>query len=517
MCMVKTKYGQIRGLDRDSMRLFCGVPYAQPPVGELRFRAPREPLPWKGVLDCTKHKPAAMQHVCPEDISGLSEPYITDFFFDGVPECSEDSLYLTIAAPKDDGPHPVYIWHHGGGLNAGFAYEHEFNPRAFVENGVVVVSMTQRLNVFGFLALPQLAEEGESGNWGLMDELLALKWVKENIAFFGGDPERITVGGQSGGTTKAICLAIAAREKPQRLILESGVKWRTRFPSQEEAWARGKAYLRDLGLPEDITAQELRALPAARLMDPSSPHYSGAMVRSSLLPFDGVQEAFDAGELDGISVLAGLNLGEASAPDGMDETALLTFWSECIGAENAADVRRRLSHLDPGDAARYMAVMGLCRDSGVNQSRNLALVRLFAMEAHRRSAAPVYVYLFSRTPPGIDADKGTERDPDVLWAWHAGELWYAFASLDDGMPPCRPWQPEDFALAQAMNGYFSNFITTGDPNSGPYAPDIAWPCGAGGAYLRLDASIAAFAAGEYADAALLDYTRREFRIGIHKE
>ena len=102
MCMVKTKYGQIRGLDRDSMRLFCGVPYAQPPVGELRFRAPREPLPWKGVLDCTKHKPAAMQHVCPEDISGLSEHYITDFFFDGVPECSEDSLYLTIAAPKDD-------------------------------------------------------------------------------------------------------------------------------------------------------------------------------------------------------------------------------------------------------------------------------------------------------------------------------------------------------------------------------------------------------------------------------
>jgi para-nitrobenzyl esterase len=163
---------------------------------------------------------------------------------------------------------PVYMWFHGGGLNNGHPYEPEFDGSELARKGVVVVQVGQRLNVFGYLALPQLSAEqgGKSGNYGFMDQLAALDWVYENIAAFGGDPDNITVGGQSGGSQKAGAMATtpAAHGRVRRAILESGLKWLQRFPTLAEMEEKCRNYLRSAGIDPDAPLDQLRAIDATR-------------------------------------------------------------------------------------------------------------------------------------------------------------------------------------------------------------------------------------------------------------
>jgi para-nitrobenzyl esterase len=214
--IVQTAFGQVSGVPLagkyEGITEFRGIPYAAPPVGALRFRAPEDPACWEGVKVCDTYAPMAMQ----DRQSGLGfEPYSSDFYWEGYPACSEDCLYLNVATPADlssgaPGRYPVFIWFHGGGLADGYSYEPVFDPSELARKGVWVVSVGQRLNLFGYIALPQLTAEqgGKSGNYGLMDEVKALDWVCANIAAFGGDPDNITVGGQSGGPRRA------ARSRP---------------------------------------------------------------------------------------------------------------------------------------------------------------------------------------------------------------------------------------------------------------------------------------------------------------
>lgn len=226
--VVETAYGKVQGINSTDENYqevveFRGIPYAAPPVDDLRWKPPVDPEKWDDVLVCDTYKDIPMQVLGGAEV----EPYKTDIYYDGVPKMSEDCLYLNVMTTEDSlsstEKKPVYVWFHGGGLNSCYTFEPEGNGEAFAKNGIVVVTVEQRLGVFGYLSLPQLSEEqGQSGNYGLMDQIKAMEWIKENIANFGGDPENITVGGQSGGTTKAMAMTASPKMdvKVDKLILE---------------------------------------------------------------------------------------------------------------------------------------------------------------------------------------------------------------------------------------------------------------------------------------------------------
>lgn len=484
MCIVNTRCGAVLGRQRNDVYEFLGVPYAQPPLGDLRFLPAQPVVQWNETIDCTHHKAIAVQNLNETAVGADFEPYRSDFYYGGIPSQTENCLYLDITTSGFSEKKPVYIWLHGGALTTGYCYEPEFDGTMFAQKGVVLVRISHRLNVLGCLALEQLADQsGCSGNYILSDLLCALDWVKQNISDFGGNPDNITVGGQSGGTTKALALAIASRVNGQgikKLILESGIKWAQAFPSQEEACQKGRLYLRDLGLDENISAEELRALPIDKLMKPSSPYYPGSLVTDNrLLPYDSIRSAIQAGVLRGTQLIIGCNMGEASTPSISTEDELLRFWAENIGCENAKRLRQLTADQTPQDAARLMCTYGLCAPEKENlgrcQGRNLMVARKFSSYlSFLHNDSNVYVYLFNHFTPNRPEEKGGNRDSSIQWAWHSSELWYTFGSLAAGIPPARPWSETDFQLRDQVNDFWTNFIYTGNPNMGPRVPVCRW-------------------------------------------
>ena len=287
---VETRYGKVQGVELEGkysgITLFKGIPYAAPPVGELRFAAPVPPVSWEGVRICDHYGDAPIQ-VFADTKAGSVLWTMREFHLEEYPPMSEDCLYLNICTgAKEPGEkRPVYMWYHGGGLVNGYSFEPQFDPSEMAARGIVVVQVGTRLNAFGCLALPQLREEqGTSGNYGLMDQLMALRWIRENIEAFGGDPENITAGGESGGCTKATVLAAipASKNGVRRVINQSGNMWLRRLISPAQAEEKGRAYLCYLGIDPDTPVSELRKLDAMRLFDPEMPR--------ELLPNDMVQD-----------------------------------------------------------------------------------------------------------------------------------------------------------------------------------------------------------------------------------
>jgi para-nitrobenzyl esterase len=498
--VVTTTHGRVRGVAGDGpdaeMRRFRGIPYAAPPTGQLRWAPPAEAEGWNGVRPCTEYAPGAIQQF-------HGDWYLKDGYRVGyygrTPPMSEDCLYLNIAtaARAADERRPVFIWFHGGGLTSGFTSEAILDPTVLVRKGVVVVTVGQRLNLFGYLALPQqTAEAGRSGNYGLMDQLKALDWIRANIAAFGGDPENITVGGQSGGSQKAAAMVSTPHCHGQirRVVSQSGLKWMQPFATPEWARDHGVQYLEAIGLPADTSLDKLRAMDADALYGPLPrsvlPDY---MVQDGeLLPFPGFRESFDAyaGRVD---FLSGTTLGEADlfarvasqpqfSPNG-DHPAHLGSAAELYAHYKAVlgdlyDEYRfeELIRTDDANAwveARCLATLGIAGRAGTNVSRNLMLDRLFGVYMRRRHPGTrAYTYLWSYTAPVSEEDYGTVRDPRSAMAWHGSETWYTFASLRPGIPPNRTWRQSDFDLAEVASSYWANFIRSGNPN-GPGLPE--WP------------------------------------------
>ena len=203
--LAKTKCGMVSGVEMPDkgITVFKGIPFAAPPVGDLRWKAPQPVEPWEGVLPATSFKPAAWQEYHKKgsfyDREWGHKPF----------ERSEDCLYLNIWTPAEsaDEKLPVAVWIYGGGFMSGFAHENEFDGEAFSSKGVIYVSINYRLNIFGYLSHPDLEDEdGVSGNCGMYDQIAALRWVNENIASFGGDPENVMIFGQSAGAGSVISL-----------------------------------------------------------------------------------------------------------------------------------------------------------------------------------------------------------------------------------------------------------------------------------------------------------------------
>lgn len=497
--IVKTKYGQVQGVVEEDVLVFKGVPYAAPPVGQLRWKPPVDPAPWEGVRECNTYGPRPVQ---PTQGGLFFEPWASDFYYMGYTAYNEDCLYLNIAtdAKNADEKRPVYMWFHGGGLSSGYSYEIEFNPTVLAKKGVVVVSVGQRLNVFGYLSLPQLSAEqgGISGNYGLMDEVKALDWVRENIAAFGGDPDNITIGGQSGGTAKSGALARCpqASGKIKRVINQSSLNWLGSYPTMQEAEAEGVAFIKSLGFAEDATLEELRAadtevfnVMGGNPFDKNAVRKPGSMVYDGVwVPEQDAAVSFDkyAGKLD---YLSGGNYGEcvmskAFVLGGKPLETAAEFYAaakEMIGEElyNKYDFENTfpVADEDANKLSKRLAVEGLTGFGG-----NMKSLYFGEYRAKKFPGAKTYSYVFSRIAPGVPDDKKNPlRDPDIAMAWHSSELWYTFASLRVGtsgasnVPPIRPWSEYDVQLADQMSSYWANFMKNGDPNGEglPHWPESA--------------------------------------------
>lgn len=486
--IVKTKYGMVEGTEFTGeyagITLFKGIPYAAPPVGRLRWRPPEDPASWEGIRSCDAYGPAAVQIF-------LQDRHAVEYYYQGNPECSEDCLYLnvTTGAARAGEKRPVYMWFHGGGLTNCFSYEPQFNPQEMAKRGIVVITVGHRLGLFGYLALPQLSREqgGRSGNYGFMDQLKALQWVVENIEAFGGDPDCITVGGQSGGSLKAAAMAATpvTKGRVKRVISHSGLKMKCRFRTLAEAEQQGRNYLRYIGLQPDCPLEQLREMGTWQLFsDAPRAIMPGDMVcDAELVPFPTLQQGIERYAAS-VDFLSGSNLGEADvfaesrAALGTDsvKTYVKTIRNE---ADFRAHFRNLLGPLydtydadhalEPGDVpyrtARHLAGLGLAGWEGMNFSRNVMLNRMFGVRRLQLGhTGNTFTYYWTHLEPCRPEDYGTERDPQRLLAWHSSELWYTFASLRPGVPPLRPWEPLDYEVARRMCGYWTNFIKTGNPN-----------------------------------------------------
>lgn len=518
--IVNTKYGKVSGIELSGrysgITMFNGIPFAAPPVGQLRWKPPADPSCWDGVRECISYAPTAIQ---PTGGDLNSEPWATDFYYAGARPMSEDCLYLnvTTGAAEPGELRPVFMWFHGGGSDHGYSYEQEFDPRELARKGVIVVTVPQRLGIFGYMALPQLSAEqgGKSGNYILMDDIKALQWVIGNIAAFGGDPCCITVGGQSAGTGKSATLAFTelAKGHVKRVINQSGLAWVRKNKTLEEGYTEWENYLTAIGIDPKTPIEKLRELSPYRLM-PSDPHiripgsniYDGDIVPD--IELSDTMARFNAD----YDYLAGSNLGEThmkpgTQRSGTDFATAAEFYSyarELLGGlYDKYDFSNlvKVSDDNVDRVSRRLASLGLMLSSRMG---GLTLNRYFGR--CRRETAPgknTFIYLFSRITPTRPEDAGTARDSDALMSWHSSELWYTFSSLRDGVPPARPWQERDFELAEIMSSYWANFIKTGDVN-GEGLP--GWQaCGENMQYIELGDEITAFNSPEKLDELILEY------------
>jgi para-nitrobenzyl esterase len=407
--IVETKYGRLQGVPSaiQKFTLFKGVPYARPPIGDLRWRAPEECEKWDGVRLCDKFAPAAMQPRHPK-----GSFYEVEFYQGGM-EVSEDCLYLNVWADLEKQNQPVMLWIHGGAYRHGFSHEMEFDGDAIAKRGVILVTINYRVNVFGFMAHPELtARDGHSGNYGLMDQIFALKWVRENIAAFGGDPENITIFGQSagGGSVQALMASPLTAGMFRRSIIQSaGSPLNTLGGGYTQSAAEETGI--EIGRAAQCDLAGLYKLEARALMEMSLNQGGDLRLRPCV---DNYVLTADPG--------AAFARGDA-----IDESFMLG----CV----------------TGDAALFD---GASEDQ---DQRALAAVASLAKARVRQGKRGCYVYHFCPEIPGDDHPG----------AFHSSELWYIFGTL---MRSNRPFTGADYELSQKMTDWWTNFARTGDPGNG---------------------------------------------------
>jgi para-nitrobenzyl esterase len=450
--------GQVAGVPgRDpTVRVYRGLPYAAPPVGELRWRPPQPPRGWTGVRVADRFAPACQQHV-----AGSRLPWTREFMHQG--GVSEDCLYLNVwtAAPRADARRPVFVWIYGGGFNEGSGSVAIYDGEALAQKGLVVVTFNYRVGVFGFLALPELSAESDhhaSGNYGLLDQVAALQWVSRNISAFGGDPHNVTIAGQSAGAMSVYLLTASPRATGlfQRAIVESGPGGLAAFgltgsgslamplaaaesSGAEFAKARGATSLQQL---RAMTVDDLTPAPAAG----SAPPRWGPVIDGDVLP-DAVPAIYAAGAENDVPLLTGFNADEGSAFPG-------------YGTMSAEGFRRMAQDRYHQAADSFLALYPAATDdaAGVAQKtslRDVAAVALeeLAAERARTSRTDAYLYYFAH---GIPWPEHPE-----FGAFHTAEVPYVFDNL---ALLERPWEAVDRRLADAVSTYWVNFATAGNPN-----------------------------------------------------
>ena len=445
---VKAPAGALQGVREGGVRAFLGIPFAAPPTGANRWRAPQPAPRWQGVRSATAFGPSCWQAVSPQGFGPWSREYVVQG------DISEDCLTLNVWTPADTRkPRPVLVWIHGGGFNSGSGALPIYHGRELARRGIVVVTLNYRVNVFGFLAHPELTREAAGApptNFGLQDMIAALRWVRENIAAFGGDPRAVTVAGQSAGAMAVHDLLASpmARGLFHRAIAQSGLPGLRPPPPLAQAEKDGLAFAAEKGA---ASLAALRALPAEALQ----PSKGGNLIRfvpsldGAVLPAS-PNDAMRTGRYADVPMLAGFTADEVSSASdyGSGDPALLRDLLE----DRYGPAAPRAVPLYPSatEAERARSIIELHRDRWRAVSLDWARAR------SATSKAPVYLYTFSRVPPGPEAAR---------WqAFHSSEIPWVFGTLEAA--PERRFTPADRAFSDQAATYWVNFVKTGDPNGG---------------------------------------------------
>ena len=421
--------GQIQGVATTvkGVYVFKGVPFAAPPVGDLRWRAPQPVVPWDGVKVADTFGPGAVQ--APHD---SSNPWTSEFYWED-PEFSEDCLYLNVWTPAPGEPEkrlPVAMWIHGGAYTGGWGYEPEFDGKIWAQKGVVLVTVNYRLGVFGFLTHPLLAEEnpeGVSGNYGILDQIAALKWIHENIAAFGGDPENITIFGQSAGagSVKTLVSSPLTGNLIKKAVIQSG----------------GGVNARPAGVPAATQ-------PAVTQMTMLGEGWKAAFDWAGY----NTLKKMRAASTEEVFGLAGRYAAETGSRVRLGTSPVVDGYVSVEGFDAAA-MEGRIKDIP------YM--IGYTKDDMGTPEEG---IRRFC-ELRNKAGKPVFAYQFAHELP--DDEVGSH---DMKGAFHSSELWYVFKSLDRGD---RPFTKADWTLAEHVVSCWTNFAKTGDPGLGwkPYTAD----------------------------------------------
>jgi para-nitrobenzyl esterase len=485
--IVQIDAGSLRGSRIGSAIAFRGIPYAQPPVGELRWKPPQPPIPWQGVKEATQPGNA-----CSQRASGLvpffapmAQAYGSKFEQPPI-QSSEDCLFLDVWVPQWPAKQalPVMVWLHGGSNTVGSGTQSTYDGVSLTQHGIVLVTLNYRLGVMGFFSHPELTAESphhSSGNYGSLDQIAALNWVKRNIAQFGGDPENVTLFGESAGAIDSARLMASPLSAGlfRRVISESGPAFEpARTLSEAEAFGSAVSALAPAD-PQSTALQKLRALPVSEveaLVVKAKEHFPADITSATadgwVLP-QSPQKAFLSGSIQKVDLLIGLNGRELSAFRLSAAAA-----SKSSGSQNAiADsgglrkfteaARPYFGSWTAPAIALYFGNILFHGTAGVDRAANdlIGACPVGAMASLTNAAGQrVFVYRFDRSVPG----KGEAE----LGAFHSLEVPYVFGSLHDREWQWLPSTPDDAALSNLLQAYWTNFAKSGDPNA-PGLPN--WP------------------------------------------
>ena len=468
---VKTQYGVLEGLEEDGVKKFLGVPFAQAPVGELRWKAPQPVQAWEGVREAKQFGDDPMQL----DVFG-------DMAFRGSGR-SEDCLYLNIwttAATTADAL-PVLIYFNGGGLMAGSGSEPRYDGSSIAKEGVIGVTANYREGVFGFFAHPDLTAASDykgSGNYGFLDQVAAIKWVKENIAAFGGDPNKITIVGESAGSFSVSLLMCSPLSKNliAGAMLSSGAEVLPYQPSsQADADAAGAELLKQAGIASLTDAMALNADSLQKLLPPRG---MANVVLDGYFMTESADAVFEKNEQAQVPLLAGWNSLEAHPMQAIQgQTPTLQNYKNALKAQF-------------GDMTdEIFKAYGIETDEDVMNQKGFDLVSdLFTgfptwkvCDYHAKSGLPVYRYHYMHPRPqqsekmgdkvaalagGVrekTAEEKKAQQPTIApGAVHSADIEYAMGTLDTN--EYYDWQDEDYAISKLFLTYYANFCKTGNPN-----------------------------------------------------
>lgn len=466
--VAETVFGKVSGVRGDGVVTYKGVPYAKPPIGDLRWAPPVDPEPWQGVRVCDKYAAIPMQ------IVNTAGWFGKEFYYDwnnGKLPMSEDCLYLNVTVP--DGPagakYPVLVWFHGGSNMHGYSYKQESIPDRLAAKGIIVVTVGYRVNLFGWLATDTLSKAsptGTSGNYGMLDQIKSIEWVKNNIAGFGGDPEKVTIAGQSSGAQCVTALVTSPLTKGliRGAIMNSFFHAFTEVPTLAKMQENGEAYLKSKGY-DKLSAAELRALPTSAFISdtterPEIYNKGFAFCRDGWVLKDNNPEFYlKENALGGVNLLFGSNSGESNDSFKIrTKQDILDAAAKNYGALFGKYDVKGYYNATTDDVAATMEALRI--SSETDAMRSLVAGEIVSSLNPKSN---LYAYFLTHWTPG--------RESEIRWAWHSSDLWYTFYSLRD-IPEQRDWTALDHQVADACSTYWANFVKTGSPN-GPGVP--YWP------------------------------------------
>ena len=473
---VKTSYGILEGLDISGIKTFKGVPFAAPPTGDNRWREPQPLQPWQGIRECHDYAPDPMQ-----------EPIFGDMNF-GADSISEDCLYLNIWTPAItmNEKLPVLIYFNGGGLMAGSGSEPRYAGMAMARRGMICVTANYREGIFGFFAHPELSKETAykgSGNYGFLDQQAAIRWVHENISLFGGDPERITIAGESAGSMSVSALMASPLSRglfAQAIGSSGSVIADKRVKSLAEAEKAGVDMMRRMGYKN---VKEMRKVPAEVLMKQANvrnvPVYNIDNHFLTEQPF----ATYAAGRQMRVPLLVGGNSLE------MSPAAYFGYITMSGREITMEDIAKTASGMFGDNTEEMLSLYGITAPDDIYKQPGIDLCGdLFLAYSTWRwgnihnatSGQPVYRYLYSRERPKMmiegkvaglaggvkdktEAEEVVENKiPEIHGAVHSADIEYAMGNLPTNR--VYDWQPEDYMVSDIFMGYYANFVKTGNPN-----------------------------------------------------